>query len=369
VDSVVCCLDDEGEWAAELESAGIPVVALRRKSGFRPDLGRQIARLATQYNTDLFHCHHYSPFVYGQLAALLRRRCRVVFTEHGHASDAGPSLKQRIVNPMLGRLPAAIFAVSADLRLQMIAEGLPAQRVAVIRNGIEPGSRPPLAARLAARSSLGLAPDALVVVTAGRLDPVKDLPALIDALAIVRRGQSAARLVIIGDGPERARLEQQAATLGLTSAVSFAGYRGDVRQLLAAADVYANSSIHEGISLTILEAMAAGLPVVATRVGGTPEVVLDPETGVLVPVRSPAALAAALDNLLHTPGRRRAMGDAARVRVINHFSIDTMVTRYLEAYHSSLRRSISWIPSNRRLRRSRLTASETFPVEIQEISR
>jgi glycosyltransferase involved in cell wall biosynthesis len=241
------------------------------------------------------------------------------------------------VNPLLGRLPFAIFAVSADLRLHMIAEGLPSQRVTVIRNGIDPGSRPSPAARWAARSSLGLAPDALVVATAGRLDPVKDLPALVDALAILRLAEPAARLVIIGDGPERARLEQQAATLGVTPALCFTGYRSDVRQLLAAADVYANSSIHEGVSLTILEAMATGLPVVATRVGGTPEVVLEPETGVLVPARSPTALASALATLLHTPGRRRAMGDAARARVKSHFSIDAMVTRYLEAYRSSLR--------------------------------
>jgi glycosyltransferase involved in cell wall biosynthesis len=336
VDSVVCCLDEPGDWAQELTSEGVPVVALRRKAGFHPALGNRIARLAEEHGTDVLHCHHYSPFVYGQIAGLLHRTSRVVFTEHGRLSDAGPSLKRRLVNPLLGRLPAAIFAVSADLREHMLAEGLPGHRLGVIHNGINPGSRPSIATRLAARESLGLSPEAMVIATAGRLDPVKDFPTLFDAFAGVKRTWPAARLVVIGDGPERSQLEQQAMRLGVAAAVSFTGYRNDVRSLLAGADVYVNSSIHEGVSLTILEAMAAALPVVATRVGGTPEVVLDHETGVLVPARSPAALASAIEGLFRSPGQRRVMGEAARFRVKNHFSVDAMVTSYLNAYRASL---------------------------------
>src|SRR5215471_14344424 len=129
VDPIVCCLDRPGAWASELTSAGIPVIALGRRPGFRPHLGYRIAQLASVHAIDVIHCHHYSPFVYGQIGALVRRGLHVVFTEHGRLSDAAPSLKRRLVNPVLGRLPDAIFAVSHDLRRHMIAEGLPDSRV------------------------------------------------------------------------------------------------------------------------------------------------------------------------------------------------------------------------------------------------
>src|SRR5262245_6119559 len=125
IGSLVCCLDDAGEWATELYQVGVPVVALNRAPGFRPGVARSIAKLARVHQVDVLHCHHYSPFVYGQMATLLQPRLRVVFTEHGRLSDAPPSRKRQIVNPVLGRLPHAIYAVSADLRQHMIAEGFP----------------------------------------------------------------------------------------------------------------------------------------------------------------------------------------------------------------------------------------------------
>lgn len=145
------------------------------------------------------------------------------------------------------------------------------------------------------------------------------------------------RLVIIGDGSERERLTQHANARSVGAAAIFTGYRSDVRQLIPAFDVYANSSTHEGVSLTILEAMAANLPVIATAVGGTPEVVIDGETGFLTPARSPMRLAAAIEKLARAPELRRQMGDAARFRVRAHFSVDTMVTSYLQAYYEASR--------------------------------
>jgi glycosyltransferase involved in cell wall biosynthesis len=336
VATTVCCLDEAGAWAPELTGRGIEVAALHRGVGFRPGLGRRIARIADAHRATVLHCHHYSPFVYGQIAALLRRRLRVVFTEHGRLSDAPPSRKRRFANRCLGRLPGALFAVSHDLRRHMIAEGLPASRLGVIHNGIEPGPRPGEAERLAARAALGIAPDRLVVGTVARLDPVKDLATLVAAFAALRErrpsGPGAPLLVIVGEGPERPRLEAAAAAAGLADAVRLPGRRDDARRLLAALDLYANTSTSEGISLTILEAMAAGLPVVATRVGGSPEVVVDGETGRLVPARDPGAVAAALVELAGARERARALGEAGRRRVEARFTIERMLRRYLAAY-------------------------------------
>src|SRR5262249_37372907 len=111
----LCCLDDEGEWAGELRDEGIEVIALRREPGFRPSLGGRIAALAAERSIDLLHCHQYSPFVYGWIAAQLNRRLRVVFTEHGRLSDAPPSWKRRLVNPLLSRFHGEIVAVSHEL--------------------------------------------------------------------------------------------------------------------------------------------------------------------------------------------------------------------------------------------------------------
>lgn len=332
VEFTVCCLDAPGAWAAELEPAGIPVVSLGRRPGFHPSLAVEVARLARDRGIDVVHCHHYSPYVYGLLASLVAP-VQLVFTEHGRLSSGAPSRKRRLVNPLLARLGGRVCAVSADLRRHMLAEGFPAGRVEVIYNGIEPGPRPDATRRAAARRALGVAEDACVIGAVGRLDPVKHLTLMLQAHALVTARHPHAHAVIVGDGPERARLEAEAARLGISGAVTFAGYRADVRDVMPAFDVYLNCSAYEGVSLTILEAMAARVPVVATPVGGNPEVVIDGETGCLVPA-SPVALAEAVVGLLLDPARRRVMGQAGRWRVRTHFSLARMVEAYAAAYRA-----------------------------------
>ena len=331
IDSVVCCLDQPGEWAEELAAMGVPVIALSRQPGFHPGLAMRLAKELKDRQIDIVHCHHYSPYVYGLLASVMKPTVQLVFTEHGRLSDAAPSRKRRFVNPLLSRWPGKLCAVSADLKNHMVAEGFPARRVGVTYNGIDPGQRPTAAQRASARTALGLPDDAFVVGTVGRLDPVKNLHMLLQSHAFLVSKHPQVRTVIIGDGSERAGLEAHAQALGITQSITFAGYRADVRQLMAAFDVYANSSQYEGVSLTILEAMASALPVVATRVGGNPEVVIDQETGFLVPSLA-RSLSDAIGTLIYDERRRRAMGDAGRFRVKRHFSIARMVEAYAGVY-------------------------------------
>jgi len=330
--TVVCCLDAEGEWAADLQARGIEVRALRRKPGFRPEVGRAIARFAAERDIDVLHCHQYSPFVYGRIAAMWNRRLRIVYTEHGRLSDAPPSWKRRLVNPLLSRFDGSIIAVSHELRDYMIESRFPRERVRVIHNGIEPADAASPLDRRKARLLLGLDERAFVVTTVARLDPVKDLGTLLDAFAIVRKRAPGARLVIVGDGPERQRLEARASQDDLAGSVRITGYRSDVRALLPAADVYASSSISEGVSITILEAMATGIPVVATAVGGTPEILSDGTGGILVPSRDPARMAAAIIALAEDHRRRGALAAAARRRLETSFTIDRMVDDYARSY-------------------------------------
>lgn len=331
VDSIVCCLDEPGEWAAELTARQVPVIALSRSPGFRPQLAWHLSKLMRQHAIDLVHCHHYSPYVYGALASLLTPGVRLIFTEHGKLFGAGRSRKRGLVNPWLARVPGRLWAVSGDLRRHMIAEGFPSDRVNVLYNGIDAGRVTTASDRAAARAALQLPEDGLVIGTAGRLDPVKNLGLLLEAHALVASDNVHARTVIVGDGSERQHLQSRAAELGVANSVVFAGYRRDVRALMAAFDIFVNCSTYEGVSLTILEAMASRLPVIATRVGGNPEVVEDGKTGVLVDATA-SALADAIEHLAHDPQRREVMGKAGRLRVESQFSMARMVSAYASAY-------------------------------------
>ncbi len=330
--SVVCCLDEPGAWASELHADGIEVVSLHRQPGFHPSVGVRIAELASERGLNVLHCHQYSSFIYGRIAALRHPPLRIVYTEHGRLSDAPPSAKRRLVNPILSLFPGSIVAVSRDLRDYLVESGFPRRRVGVLFNGIQPGRPADATARGLVRQSLGLDTTKFTVGTVARLNPVKDLGLLLEAFGSLFRCHPEVALVIVGDGPDRRTLERNAQDLGCAAGVHFIGHRDDARQLLPALDVYVNCSITEGMSVTILEAMAAGLPVVATRVGGNPELVEDGVTGVLVPERSAAGLADGLRRLLASPREREGMGAAGRARLVAEFSLDRMVRQYFDAY-------------------------------------
>ena len=328
--SAVCCLDEEGEWGTRLRLEGTRVEALGRLPGFRPSLGLQIARLASEHGADVIHCHQYSPYVYGCVSRLGYRHADLLFTEHGRLSDAPRSRKRLIANALLSRLPDRVFTVSDDLRRHLVSEGFRRSQVEVIYNGVDPGTPPAPGDKREARARLGLAPDMVVVGTIARLDPVKDLGTLIAAIALAP-APAAPMLLVIGDGPEREALDRIANEGRAGGRVRFLGHRDDARALLPACDIFANSSTFEGVSLTILEAMAAGLPVVATAVGGTPEIVTA-DTGILVPARNSGALAEAVVSLTGDSSRRAIMGAAGRRAVEERFTLDRMLDQYFRIY-------------------------------------
>jgi len=327
----VYCLDRTGDWADQLTSQGIPVDLVGRSPGLDWGVAWRLRRLSASHGIDVLHCHQYTPFVYGAIAALLRPRLRVVYTEHGRLSDAPPSKRRTTANRLLAPIPAVITAVSGELREFMIAEGFPAHRIDVVHNGIDPGCAPTPAARASARAVMQVAESNFVVGTAARLDPVKNLGMALNAFAELRARVPNSVLVLIGDGPERERLLAEAARHG-GDAVRWLGYRQDVRALLPGMDAYLNTSISEGVSVTILEAMAAGIPVVATAVGGTPEVVIPEISGLLVKNGDARDCARALERLATDPSLSAGLGKAGLERMKMHFTVDQMVSRYMAAY-------------------------------------
>lgn len=322
-------------WMTErAEREGLPVWIVPQKPGL--DLAwvpRFAARLRRE-RISVLHAHEFAMSVYATAAARLLG-LRAVATIHGHAWVTDRPRRALAVR-VLHRVGMPVVAVSHDLA-GFLADGLaiPLRDLVVIHNGIRIGSPPDAHARgerrRAARAELGLPAveaDAELVVAVGNLYPVKDHATLVRALA----GLPGVHAAIAGRGDEEANLRALARQCGVADRLHLLGLRDDVERIFAAADVFVQPSRSEGLPLAVLEAMAAGLPVVATRVGGMPEAVQEGETGYLVPPSSPEALADALRTVLGAPDRGRSLGRAGWDRVKSEFSVERMTERYRALY-------------------------------------
>ncbi len=334
---IVCALDEPGGLAPDLARLGIPLRVIRRGPGVDLGVAVRLARALREEGVRLVHTHNAASHLYGSLAAhLLRlrtgRRPPIVHTKHGRDEPDKP--RRVLVNRLASALCDRVVAVSDDaasvaIRIEHVDPG----KVMTILNGVDTDEFRPRTVEdaLAARAALGVPPGGFHVGTVARLAAIKDQRTMLDGFARLRAARPDAHLTLVGGGPERAALEGRAALPDLAGAVTFGGERADIAPLLAAFDVFALSSLSEGISLTLLEASSAGLPIVATRVGGNAEVVVDGETGLLVPAADPAAFGAALADMAGRPDRA-ALGVAGRARVERLFSVQRMVRDYTRLY-------------------------------------
>jgi len=260
-------------------------------------------------------------------------RWPILFTEHGRHQPDFPRRKRMVANRLLLSRRDRVIGVGAAVRQALIDnEGIPRNRVGVLYNGIDVDAFAASADRAEARASLGAAPDDFVILQVARLDYLKDHATALRALARIVAKVPRARLVLVGDGPERSAIELQARRLNVHGQVCLLGTRKDVVRLLPGADAYMLTSVSEGIPLTVLEAMAAGLPVVGTDVGGMSEVVADGTTGLLAPVKDDSALAECILRLAVNPQLRRQMGDAGRSRAKQLFDEPRMCAEYKRLY-------------------------------------
>lgn len=292
----------------------------------------RMARLFRAYRPDVVHTRNWT-CIDAIIGARLAGVPVVIHGEHGReASDPeGRNAFRRRVRRLLGPLVTEFVTVSRDLARWLTSDvGVPPAKVTHIYNGVDTGAFSP-GDQHEARKGLGLPQEPIVMGTVGRLDPVKDHRGLIEAFHRLA-GRQDTRLLIVGDGPCRPELERRIDELGLRGRVRLLGERDDVNVILRALDIFTLPSLGEGISNAILEAMAAGLPVVATHVGGNPELVDDGVTGFLVPSRSTNSLAAALQRYLDDPGLIRRHGDAGRMRTLNDFSLSRMFAAYDALY-------------------------------------
>lgn len=332
------------EVGTEARALGVPVHDIDLVDPVRPvrDLRCTLAlvSLVRRGRYDVVHMHGFKAALVGRLGAALGGcRTRVV-TVHNHILyrdiSSAKKLVHRVLERSLAPLATRIVAVSESIRDELVAEyAIDPARVIAIHNGIDLAPFLALPDRGAARESLGLSADALVIGTAGRFAEQKGLRYLMEAAPEVAEGRDVV-FYVGGDGPLRDDLVARAAATGLGDRIRFPGFVRDVPALLAAIDVYVQPSLSEGLSIALIEAMAAAVPIVATTAGGSPEIVVDGVTGFLVPPAEPAPLATALVTLADDAALRRRFAEAARERALAEFDRGAMVERTLALYREVL---------------------------------
>jgi sugar transferase (PEP-CTERM/EpsH1 system associated) len=324
--------DTLGPLALRLELGGIPCQLLKRRPGVDLRYIVQLARVLVTIRPDILHLHNPTAFFYGALAGRLASVTHIVYTEHGR--DFASSKRNKFIHRMLARLVDRVVVVAESSRRVLETEGVPPKRITTIHNGIDAAHFLVDEDRWGQRAKLGFTREQPLLGIVARLDPIKNHAALLRAMPLILQAFPDANLLVIGEGPLRTELERLSDELGVREHVHFLGVRDDVPELLSILDVAVLCSLSEGLSLTLLEECAAGKPVVATRVGGNPEIVADGQTGLLVPVGDDAALAQAINRLLADPEYAQSMGQAARQRFMAEFTLERMVACYVELYEA-----------------------------------
>jgi sugar transferase (PEP-CTERM/EpsH1 system associated) len=333
----VICLTDYTDFSRKITKPGVALFSLHKPPGLAPRTHVRLWRLLRRLRPTILHTYNLAAIEYAPTAMLANVPVRV----HGeHGRDArdpqGTNQRHNLLRRLVLPFYDCYYAVSLDLRDWLkTAIGVPDAKNLLLENGIdtEKFSPPHDTVR---RPAPALPPDCFVIGTVGRIQDVKDHAGLVDAfirlLALMPEQRSRLRLAIVGAGPLLPALREKVDRAGIADLVWLPGARLDIAEIMRTFSVFALSSIAEGTPITILEAMATGLPVVSTRVGGVPEVVIDAVTGTLVPVSDAAALAAALAAYVRQPELAGRHGAAGRQRILQHYSMASMLSAYTGMY-------------------------------------
>lgn len=330
--SVVCLYNGDGVVAQQIRALGVSVTDLQMRGKQQLGAFGQLYRLLRQarpaiLHTWMFHANFPGRIV-GRLAGV-----PIIITSRRNVEIGGAN-RDRLQRWTAGLDDQVIAVCEVARQAEIERAGARPAKVVTIYNGLELAefAQAPPEACQAARQMLGIADDVLLLGSVGRMHRQKGFTYLLAALPAIKAQFPQVKLLLVGDGELRSALEAQTAQLNLQDSVIFTGTRTDVPTLLKALDLFVLPSLWEGLPNVILEAMAIGLPVVATAVGGTPELVVDGSTGCLAPPNNPAALAKAIGDLLANPTHRQQMGRAGRARVEQQFTIQRMVQATEDLY-------------------------------------
>ena len=333
----ICCIDSIGPMAERIKQ---PVSIFSMEKGNKRDylISLKIARLINRVKPDIVHTRNWSA-IDGVIGARLAGKRAVIHGEHGRESTdpEGKNVKRKKIRKALNPWISRFVAVSNELKHWLIHDvGISPEKMTQIINGVDTDTIKPPENRAQSKSEMGFSPDTFVVGIVGRLDPVKDHETLLRAFKIAheRHNSSKLALIIIGAGPLDEELKAIAGKLDISDIVKFTGERDDVMQLYNCMDVYVLPSVAEGISNTILEAMASGLPVIASNVGGNLELVDQKRTGFFFSPGKCEELARLFGRYLDNDSLVREHGLNSRKRVVSEFSIHNMTDKYAALYES-----------------------------------
>ncbi|HPL62317.1 MAG TPA: glycosyltransferase [Syntrophales bacterium] len=330
----ICCLSDKEPLAAEAERAGAFVFSLNKEPGPAFGLPLRIAGEIRKRQVDVIHTHNAAGLIYGVTAALVSGARCIVHTEHGKE----PALSQNKIGKLTEKFllgKTSIVAVSEQLREDLVREyDLPAGRIKVVLNGInaERFRRPEC--REKARMSMGIENGGVLIGHIARLVPLKNQKFLIAIFGELKKIHPEVRLVIAGGGPLMNELRSFAEKERLSGDVLFLGERRDIPEILSALDLFILPSLTEGISITLLEAMAAGVPVIASRVGGNEEIIEHGRSGILISPDEPREWIEKIGILLRNQSERIRLAEAAGGTVRKRFSTSAMAEEYEHVYLS-----------------------------------
>ncbi|MBI4430105.1 MAG: glycosyltransferase [Candidatus Omnitrophica bacterium] len=335
---VVVCLTRKGSLAGELEASGIPVFLVQKQPGADFSVVGKLSRFLRDHAVEILHTHIPTASLWGRLAAMKAGTSRVVVSEH--SDMAYQDIRFRIINYLLSGATDRFLVVSKHIGDLLVGSGVPGKKITVVHNGISLNSRASEASsRKDVCQELGVSADAPIVGTVGRMEPRKDHATFIRACREIRKSHPGTNFLLAGDGPCRRAMENLARELGLNGNFHFLGTRSDVDRLLDAIDVFVLSSTTEGISNSLLEAMAHEKPCVVTRVGGNPEVIADEKNGRLVPAASPSNLADAVTEILADREKADRLGREARQTAEKKFSVEVMMKGLDEVYEEITQQS------------------------------
>jgi glycosyltransferase involved in cell wall biosynthesis len=346
----IASLTPLGPMGLQAVELGIPTTSLEMRRGMPDPRGvARLVRLITTWRPDVVHSHMVHANIMARLVRLLSPIPVLISTIHN--IDEGGRLRMmayRLTNGLVDHV-TIISDAAAD---RFIRDGIvPRELMTVVPNGVDPGLFRHVSTdvREKLRQSLGVA-DAFAWLAIGRFELAKDYPNMLRAFVSVNQRYPGATLLLVGRGSLQAETEQLVRDLGLGAGVRFLGVRNDVPDLVSAADGYVMSSAWEGMPMVLLEAAAGGLPIVATRVGGNQEVVLEGESGFLAPPRDPDALASAMVRLMGLPeAERRSMGERGQQHVQSHYGLRRLVDRWERLYRDvAERKGLSLAPTQSR---------------------
>ena len=329
----VCVFESGGRLQAEFVKLGVPVYVLQKGRGTDCCLPLRLAKLIKKEKFDLVHTHNQAAWLYGAIAAMLSGT-RIVHTNHTTADYHNYHARRwHLIERILSLFTQKITTVAKSVAEYMInMEGISARKIEVIYNGVKTELYEQDFGGAKQKEELNLDDNHFIIGNVARLVANKDHRTLISAFKIISGRMPEARLVIAGDGPLKNELQFQIEELGLRDAVKLLGNRRDIPELLKIFNLFALSSLREGFPVVLLEAMAAGKPVVSSDVDGNAELVINDETGLIVPSGNPQALAEAIERLAGDRQKAEIMGINGRKRVKTLFSFEKMINGYERIY-------------------------------------